>query len=202
MNNQLLNWLRGPDRPADNAEATAAFNADTSLWRDVPLSGLTAKLRTAGLLRKLKAIIADANTPQELAAGLADFVDHVEDGRQQHLSVASDPEVAARTQMLLAALAQHPAVTPGDLQLIREQIRGGPDATTQEVDETRLYLLRESEGNTPVTAGQTSYERVRAWRDRYANFGDVPVPPTLNVDAPVGFAFDVETGALLPVGGA
>jgi hypothetical protein len=113
-------------RPADeaDADALAAWSADVTTARPIPLGPLSAYLRTTGLSDVLSAAAADPAAAPDVKSGLKRFMAHVADLRQQTLDT-SDPVVAGQTAAVLAALLAAKAATPEQAAAILA-LGGGP----------------------------------------------------------------------------
>lgn len=198
---QLLNWLRQPDppRPADDGDAAAAYNADPAHYRPVEADAVAAWMGASARFARLKTF---AETPSEdpqiiaLQSAIGTVLAFANNSRAR-----IDLHPGHDQRDMLDGLVAAEVIEPEEAALLVAAAlpEGWIDATAQDVADARDRIARETETADAATAAQQAMERVAAWRNRYQAEGDCPPPPTLSVEAPEGFEFDVETTQLVPV---
>ena len=189
----LKRFLAGRDRAESDADALAAWLADVTTPRPIPLAGLTALLRKAGLERRLKEIIADPDTPQQAREGLEDFLAHVGDGRQQNLDT-TDPVVAAQVAGVLRYLTQAGQVDAAGRDAIYALgggLRHDPAVTAGDVAAARESLARTDAVEALWAAAVAEFDAARALQDaRNAKLADLRNDPALPVPASLAELLD------------
>lgn len=157
MGESLIDFVAS--RPADEPAAAtlAAWRADATTVRPIPLGPLTAYLRAAGLDDVLAAAVASESAPADARAGLRRFLAHVADQRQSTLDT-TDPAVAGQTAAVLAGLAKLLPDGGAGILALGGGLRHGP-AAEQGVTDARavadrraaLATLRARVGGTAAT---------------------------------------------------
>lgn len=99
-----LNDFLASNPTVSDADAASGYNALAPVTvRAIPLDALGALLRKTGLMARLKALVADAQTPPDISAALADFLDQLADVRAVNLDT-TDAVIATRAAGTLAGL--------------------------------------------------------------------------------------------------
>ena len=101
-NPALEQYISGVVNNQTPQEIFEQVNAPHETYSDIPLAELEAFLNKRGLMRQLRAIIADQNAPQQIRDGLTDFLEHL-NSRSTILEV-TEPEVRAKFVAILRAL--------------------------------------------------------------------------------------------------
>jgi hypothetical protein len=145
-----LNDFLAANASLSDADAASGYNALASVTvRAIPLDALGALLRKTGLMARLKALVADTQTPPEIRAALADFLDQLADVRAVNLDT-TDAVIATRAAGTLAGLQAARLIDVDGVAAIYALggglVRPAP-LTTEDVTAARASIARRAAAN-------------------------------------------------------